>query len=229
MAYASYRRVKVEAAKYADVHGDEDLVDNIKYKWKADGTGPVGIDGPINVMGQEDLFREDVEGHRVDNPGTARIVFSTSVSIKRFEIFYTFDTNEYNRRTGIITLPYATQFVEYFLTPVTVSAEYKFMVRVYSAFDDEDYLDSLDYWFTTQGRTGITSTGFITEFNFGEIQMFEELEVTTSLFAGAVIPDSPKGPGLLMQESSSENLGQIYLSVSHTNPPIVTIVSHVFI
>ena len=227
MADSLYRRVKVSAPKYADVHGTQDFVENVRYKWPAEG-GAAGVDGPQNVMGQEDINREDREGHRVDNVGTARIVFSTAVPIRRFRIFYTFDTNEYNRQTPIITLPQATQFVEYFLTPVTVSAEYKFMVRVYSPSDDNDYRDSLDYWFTTQGRTGTVSTGLITLFNFGRLDIDFEKTVVESHFETSMVLDSPKKQATFAALPVANNLGPIYIQAAHTNPPIITIVSHVF-
>jgi len=106
-------------------------------------------------MGQEDLFREDPVETRVQNGGTARLVFSTDEPIIGYRIEYSANNRLLDQTLGPITLASAESNIEVFLTPVNVDSLYAFRVIALDE-EGEDILTSGVYYFLTGSVISVT-------------------------------------------------------------------------
>lgn len=107
------------------------------------------------VMGQEDLYREDPPGDRVDNALTARIVWATSVPGTSRVIWDYASEVGFANDTGVV----ATEktFHEVFFPLPAVNTTYKFQIITTSSVCDPggETLQSGTYYFETGGELNV--------------------------------------------------------------------------
>lgn len=163
-----------------------------------------------SIMGQEDLYREDPPGTRVDNTLVARIVWATTVPATSRVIWGEIDDVGFPNDTGEVATD--TTFHEVFFPVNAVNTTYKFQVISESSECDPggETLQSGTYYFEVGGdivlgeytivhaiTTGILQINVLNVTNEGIEGSYEaaiaETDGTTSILVGmnleaAIIP-----------------------------------------
>jgi hypothetical protein len=129
------------------------LFNIILVKASQDGAGVSGC-CPFDfgaVMGQEDLYREDPPGTRVDNALTARIVWGTTVPATSRVIWGRIDDVGFPNDTGVVAS--GENFHEVFFPVTAVNTTYKFQIITTSTECDPsgETLQSGTYYFEVGG------------------------------------------------------------------------------
>lgn len=113
-----------------------------------------------SVMGQEDLYREDPPGTRVENTLQARIVWGTTVPATSRVIWGQIDDVGFPNDTGVVASEQV--FHEVFFPVSQVNTEYKFQIITTSAVCEPagETLQSGTFYFSVGGEIAVGSDEF---------------------------------------------------------------------
>lgn len=113
-----------------------------------------------SVMGQEDLYREDPPGTRVENTLQARIVWGTTVPATSRVIWGVEDDEGFPNDTGVVAT--GNTFHEVFFTVSQVNTTYKFQIITTSTECDAagESLQSGTFYFEVGGDVVIGTDSF---------------------------------------------------------------------
>lgn len=109
----------------------------------------------VNIMGQEDLFRQE-GGERVNNLQSARLVVSSKAYFHYYKIDYDNDEEEVlGETTGIVPVAPASRTAEHFIEgPLPRGVLYRFVVTIYDG-NEEVIATSAPYYFMIGVRFGV--------------------------------------------------------------------------
>ena len=212
MSQSIYKRYSIRQRQDVATSGEKEIISAVAYDFGCTA-GVASCLPPVihNVMGQEDKYRESPVNVRVNNGGTARIVFTTEFNGSS-KIYCDPDPGSGVAPTTLeVDDATLETYHEKFFSGLSVDTLYKFYVRSINACGDEI---SEYYYLLTGGELDISSGDFVIEFSneILTVDVSGSIEIPVTVSVDQVTQSSTVGLVLVI----SDDVGAIDVTQAFT-------------